>query len=232
MSGRRIRDQQGYSLPELLVVIAIGSIVLFGVFTLIQVTAQSSARTAARVDANQRARPVLERIIDQLHSTCLTPSTVPVLAGSTGESISFTHQTGATVTPVPTLRTLTLANGTLSDAVYPRVGTPGNYSFSTTPSETRQLLTGVAPATLGNPPATVPVFQYYRFQGAEISPALPTPLSAADAAQTVQVTVSFAASPLGNPVRDPKSAANVTSSALLRFSPPSDSPTTVNKPCA
>lgn len=211
-------------------VIAIGSIVLFGVFTLIQVTAQSSARTAARVDANQRARPVLERIIDQLHSTCLTPSTVPVLAGSTDESISFIHQTGATVTPVPTLRTLTLANGTLSDAVYPRVGTPGNYSFSPTPSETRQLLTGVAP--IGATPATVSVFQYFRFDGTEISAPLPVPLSAADAARTVQVTVSFAASPLGNPVRDPNSAANVTSSALLRFSPPSDSPTTINKPCA
>ena len=49
----------------------------------------------ARIDANQQARPVMERIMDELRSTCLTRGSVPILSGSTASSISFLHETGS-----------------------------------------------------------------------------------------------------------------------------------------
>lgn len=230
-----MRGERGYSLPELLVVISIGSIVLFGIFTLIQVTARSSAQTVSRVDANQRARPVLERLMDELHSTCLVRGAVPVIAGSTDSELRFIHQTGSAVSPTPDQRVVTLVDETLSESAYPLSGgsTPADWAFATTPNETRQLLTKVGPATVGAPAVAVPLFQYFAYNGGAVSSMrLPTPLSTADAARAVQVTVSFSSSPLRTEVIDANAPVGVSSSAVLRFSPPSEDPTKVNGPCA
>jgi hypothetical protein len=226
-----------------LVTILAGSIVLIAVFSLIQITGRSSAQVAARVDANQRARPVMERIIDELHSSCLSRDTIPVLAGqgSSDRSVSFIHQTGSSPTLSPVKRTIswsTAAGGTLTETVYPLVSgtTPATWVFSTTPSSTNQLLTKVTNARIGNPQVDVPFFRYYAYTNGVLNPTpLPAPvstgLSAADAARTVQVSVAFAASPMTNPTAETRAAVSVASSAVLRFSPPSADTTKVNGPC-
>jgi hypothetical protein len=233
---RDLKNERGVGIPELLVTVFAGTVVLIAVFSLIQITGRSTAQVVARVDANQRSRPVLERILDELHSSCLSRDTVPVFAGSSDTSLSFIHQTGAAVTPSPVKRTITLNSGTLTETVYPLAsGTvPEDWVFSNTPSSTTQLLTKVGAARMGNPAVDVPLFRYYTYTNGLLDPT-PLPatsgLTAVDAARTVQVTVAFSASPLANPSADVRNAVSVAGSAVLRFSPPSADTTKVNGPC-
>ena len=76
-----LRSERGVSLPELLVSVIMGTVLIIAALTLLTVVNRSSARQVARVDANQRARPVMERIMDELRSTCVSRGVVPVLAG-------------------------------------------------------------------------------------------------------------------------------------------------------
>lgn len=238
-----LKSERGVGLPELLVTILAGTIVLIAVFSLIQITGRSTAQVAARVDANQRSRPVMERIIDELHSSCLSRDTVPIFAGSDADTISFIHQTGSTVSPQPVMRKIDVSSGSLAadtgvltETVYPLAGgtTPEDWTFSTTPSSasTFQLLNKVGFANVGNPATDVPLFRYYTYTNGVLNATpLPVPLSAADAARTVQVNVAFAANPMSNPTAESRAAVSISSAAVLRFAPPSADTTKVNAPC-
>jgi hypothetical protein len=230
---RRIRGEGGFTLVELVVSLSLGMIVILGVLAVTEVAMRSSARTATRVAAEQRARPVLERLIDQLHSTCIGPEAGPLLAGSTESSLSFLHQTGSTVTPLPNKVVVSLVGDTLSESVYPSTGGQApNWTFAGTPSTTRVLLTGVGPAQTGEPPVDAPLFRYFKYDGGVVDPnSLQTPLSAADSALAVRVDVAFSVSPLSNPARDAKAPITISDSVLVRFSPASEDPTKVNGPC-
>ena len=228
MSGER-----GFTVVELLVAITAGMAVLFGSFAMLNTTLRSSARTEQRVDANQRGRPVMTRIMDELHSVCVSPNLAPIYAGSDGNSITFLHKTGTAVAPNPDKRTISIIPGplwTLSESVAPYVsGSAPNYNFGT-PTTTR-LLTNVGSASIGN--TTVPLFRYYRFNGTAIDPTpLTTPLSAADAARVVQVTVSFAVSPTKTRVVESNTAVTLTNSALFRFTPAAEDASSTNLPCS
>jgi hypothetical protein len=229
---RSLRSEQGISLAELLVGIAAGIAVLLGTFTVLNGTLRSSARVQQRVDATQRARPVLTKMLDELHSACVSPNVPPVLTGSGDSSITFLHKTGPAVTVNPDKRVITQTGSTISESVYPySSGTAPNWIFSSTATTTR-LLTNAGAATIDG--ATVPLFRYYAFAAnGVIDPVpLPTPLSSINAAKTVQVTISFAASPTKTQVVDANSAAMVTDSALFRFTPAGEDASATNLPCA
>lgn len=233
MNERRTTGERGFTLIELVVSMGLGMIVIMAVLMVSEVAMRSSAQTATRVAADQRARPVLERLIDQLHSTCIGPEAGPLLAGSTENSLAFLHQTGSSVTPTPNKVVVSLSNGTLTEAVYPSTGGQApNWTFSGTPSSSRVLLTDVGPGQTGSPPADAPLFRYFKYDGGVVDPnSLPTPLSASDAVLAVRVDVAFAVSPLSNPTRDDLADVTVTDSVLVRFSPASEDPTKVNGPC-
>ena len=76
-------DQRGITVVELLVAIVAGMAVLFGSFIVLNGTLRGSARITQRVDATQRARPVLQHVMDELHSACVASRIAPILAGST-----------------------------------------------------------------------------------------------------------------------------------------------------
>ena len=212
---------------ELMVAVATAMIVMFAVFGLIQVTLRSSATVTSRVDANQRARVVMQRLIDDLHSACVAPNTTPVLAGSTATSVSFMSQTGSSVSVTPDKHVVSLSSGALSESIYPATGGAAPiWTFAGTPSTTRQLMTDVS-AT--NPP----LFRYYAYQSGQLSTTpLPTPLSAADAARAVHISVSFSVAPRTTPVPDPNASVTVSDSAILAFSPADEDTTQANPPCA
>lgn len=236
MIRRRVslRDDRGVTLVELLVTMVSGMVVLLGIFTITDVATRTSAKVTSRVDADQRARPVMQRLIDHLHSTCLGPNVAPVQAGSSDTSIGFLHQTGAAVSPVPVKRVVTLTAGTLSESVYAvSGGTSPSWTFSSTPSSTTELLTKVGSATVGNPAVNAPLFQYFTYENGQISTTpLPTPLSAIDAARTVQVTVSFSVLPRAATPNDSKASLSISDTAYLRFAPPSEDTSKVSVPCA
>jgi prepilin-type N-terminal cleavage/methylation domain-containing protein len=225
-----VSDQRGFTLIELLVSMAAGVIVTSTVVMITTVALHNQDRIARRVDANQRARPVMTRMIQELHSACVAPRIVPILAGSTGTSISFLSKPGSTVSPTPDEHVITLSGTTLSESVFPATAgsAPGPWTFSGTalPTSPGQLLTNVtAPSGV--------MFRYFQFvNGALSTTPATTPLSATDAAKTAVVSISFASSPTGGASSfDPNSPISFTDSADLRLEAAGQYPNQDNLPC-
>jgi prepilin-type N-terminal cleavage/methylation domain-containing protein len=234
-----VTDERGFTLVELLVGMAISVVVLMGILALVDVSTRSTARVAARVDANQRARTTLQRLIDQLHSTCVAPNVLPIVASANGfetndNTLIYLEQTGSAVSPTPDEHVVSLSSGALTDRLYPATGgTTPDWTFASSPSSTTTLMTGVGQAKFGDPASAVPLFQYFAYQGAQLSTTpLPTPLSASDASRTVAVTVSFSVAPSSNGASDQNAAATVSDTVVMRLSPASEAATEVNPPCA
>lgn len=219
-------------MTELLVTMFAASIVLSGILAMVQMTTTQTVRVSERVQANQRAKPVLQRLMDELHSSCVAPDVIPVQAGSIGTQLIFWSQTGDEVNPTPNQHVVTVSGGNVTESIYPATGgTPPLWTFSGTPSSTRTLLTNVSNATVDG--GTVAPFRYYRYAGNQISPTpIPTPLDATTAQQAVLVNVSFAVGSTENGTRDTKNAVTVSDQAVLRLSSASSNGSVVNDPCA
>jgi len=227
-----MRDESGFTIIELLVSLVVSMAVISVITMMITVTTHNEDRIARRVDASQRGRPVMARIVNELHSACVAPRIVPVIAdstanGSTATRISFLSQSGEAVTPTPDKHVISLSGTTLSESVYPATGGAApSWTFSGTPSSTSQLLTNVsAPGGA--------MFSYYRFQNGQLSStALPVPLSASDAALTAYVTISLTAAPSNGTSRlDANSPITFSNSADLRLESASQVPSQDNMPC-
>ncbi len=227
---RAVRQEDGYSLTELIVAASAGALVLLALFAMFDIATKNSAQVTQRADANARAKPAIQQLMNDLHSSCTGPAIAPVLAGSNSTELHFQAATGVSVSPTPEKHVVKLANGTLTESVYPATGGANpNWTYSATPSSTRILIEKVsAPET-----ADGPVFSYYASEAGVLqTAALPVPLSAADAARAVQVQVGIQVAPSSAPVDDPNSSVTLTDAAVFRFSPFSEDPTKVNGPCA
>lgn len=224
----RLKDESGVTLIEMLAGI-IGFVAVFGAIMQMAVVAtHSQDRISQRVAANQRARPVLTRVLDGLRSSCVYPRVVPVRTGSTATDIWFVSRTGSTVTPVPDLRRITLSGSDLIERVYPATGgTPPIWTFTGTPSLTRTLMTNVSAPAGG-------IFRYYDYVGGALrSTPLPPPLDSTEASKTAYVTVSLTVqSARGVSSQDPRSPITVSGSADLLLE--SANPVTAqdNLPCS
>lgn len=223
------RDERGSTLIEMVVTIGAGMVVFLALSTVIIVSLRETGRASARVDAVQRARTTLARVVDQLHSACITPQIAPVREGSSETSLSFVHQTGSAVSPTPLLSTISLTGGTLSQSDYTWTGgaVPAEWTFNSTPSSTRQLMTKVTPTA----PSSA-IFSYYSYTNGQVSATpLAVPLNAENAARTVQVKIALTVAPLSTPVKDAAASASVQSSAVLRLTPASFNTNVINLPC-
>jgi hypothetical protein len=217
-----MRDESGFTVTELVLTIPIFIVVFTAILMMTEVATHNQDRVARRVAVNQKARPELTRLIDQMHSSCVAPGVAPVLAGSSSTSLGFISKAGEEVTPVPNKHEVTLAGGTLTESVYPATGgSAPSWTFSSTPSSTRQLLTKVSSPAL---------FSYYEYEGGQVSTTpLPTPLSAEDAATTVQIAINFTyASGAGT---DPNTPLTLSDAVTLRLEPASEDTSEVNLPC-
>jgi type II secretory pathway pseudopilin PulG len=226
---------RGYSLVELMVGTTLLLVVLGAILTVIQVSTRHQEFVATRVAVNQRARPVMTNIVNDLHSACIAPGIAPILPGSSGSTLSFISKSTEEVAPIPERHEVWLEGDALRESIFPVTPPTDNqppFTFSGTPSSTRVLLTDVSEGAIGEPPQTVPVFQYFKYQGGQVSTTpIDTPLSSQDATQTVQVNVTFAAGPTSNPANDPKAPITLSDSGTLRLEPASEDVSEVNLPC-
>ena len=230
MNGRPISDERGITLIEMLVGMAIGIVVLGGIVQLVTMTAKSSGRVTERVAANQIARPSFLRLMNELHSTCVSPGIAPVLAGSTATSITFIQQTGSAVTVTPNKRVVTWdqATGVLTDSAYPATGGAApSWTYATSPASVYKL------DRVSRINGTVPIFSYYAYNNGQISTTpLSVPLSSTDAARTVQVDVNLAVTPAASATSSERGApVELTDSALLRFTPSNEDTSQAGLPC-
>jgi prepilin-type N-terminal cleavage/methylation domain-containing protein len=227
-------DSRGFTVAEMLMAMAVFTIVFGTIIATIQVATHSQSKVSRHVIADQQARPVMTALIDRLHSSCVAPGIAPIQAGSTGSAISFVSKAGSAVSPTPDKRVVSLSGTTLTEQVYPATsGAPPSWTFSGTATSDRTLLTGVTAAKLGSPAVAVPVFRYYAYVGGQVSATpLAVPLSAADAAKTVQVEVAFAVGGGGSGAAvDPTEAIAISDSTTLRLEPASEDSAEVNLPC-
>jgi len=226
---RSLADERGVTIVEMLVSMMIGLAVLGGIVTLVTVTARSSGRISERVAADQIARPMMTRIMNELHSTCVSPGLAPILSGSDGSAVSFIHGTGSAVAVTPAKRTIELNGDVLTDSTYPRTGgTAPNWTFASSPSQTYRLLENVGTID------STPIFRYYAYENGVIATdPLPTPLSDDDAARTVEVAVAISVSPSKSGTSGEEGApVQLSDSAFVRFSPSNEDTEEAGLPCS
>lgn len=225
-------DENGYTLIELLVGAMVSLIVLGAILTMVQVATGDQSRVSQHVIANQRGRPVMDRLIDRLNSACVSPGLAPVRAGSDENSMILYAKSGSTVSPTPNQYVFALTGGSLTETVAQGSGTePSNWAFSTASSPVL-LLDGVGTAQVGEPPAAVPLFRYYAYEGGHVATApLPIPLSPENAAKTVQVNIAFKVAPSAASTGVEGASVTLTDSTTLRIEPASEDSAQVNLPC-
>jgi hypothetical protein len=221
-----MRDERGFSIAELLVSMGAAMVVMTGVVTLTTTVMHSEARITNRVDAQSRARPAMTRIVQGLHSSCVTSHIAPIRTGSTGTSISFLSKRGSAPSLTPELHTITLSGGALRESVFQANSStpPGYGGFTTQISGPSPLLTNVvAPGGV--------IFRYYDFvtgTGLLNTTPLTVPLTDTTSARAAYVTVSFTSSP--KPL-DPGSSLFLTSGVDLRLENAGQYPNQDNLPC-
>jgi hypothetical protein len=194
-----VRAEDGFTLVELLTAMVIGMVVLFGTLTVLDSTVSLTTRVGTRVDTLQRGRNAMDLMIRDLRSqncvNVLTNVTTGAtltddsLIGGSATSVDFYTDLGDG-SQAPTQRTLTFSPTahTIVETIVKPVLTAGAWNFGTgATTTTRTLLTDVYQD--GGP-----VFSFYAFDGA--TPKTPTvglavPLSTADQARTVRISIAF-----------------------------------------
>jgi Prokaryotic N-terminal methylation motif len=227
-----MRDERGYTLVELLIGSMVSLVVLGAILAMVQVATGNQSRVSQHVIANQRGRPVMNRIVNRVHAACVSPGLAPVREGSTENSLMIYSKSGSAVTPVPNKYVISLAGGQLTETVAVGSGTePANWAFGTASSPVL-LLDGVGTAQVGEPAAGVPLFRYYAYEGGKVAASpLPTPLSAENAAKTVQVNIAFKVAPSTASVGVAGASVTLTDAVTLRIEPASEDSAEVNLPC-
>ena len=222
-----LRDECGFTLIELLVAMIAGLVVSFAAFAILNTSISQSSRIADRVSADQRGRLAMEKLTLVLHSSCIAPNVTPVEKESTANKIRIISQTGAESSfATVELHELSLASGMLTDTTYLSTGKQPapNWEFSATPAKTTTLLTGVSQS------GATPVFQYYGYEGSELSKTpLTTPLNAVTANEAAAIAVNITVAPESSNSKADRSV-ELSDTVVLRFSPAS--PTGSNLPCA
>lgn len=229
MTAPSLKDERGTTLVELLVGMAMGMIVLVGLSMTIIVVLHGNARVDARVEATDNARIGVTRIIEELHSACVSPQIAPVRTGSTGTSLIFWHSASGEsgkVQPIPVKSRISYSNGTLTQTDYAKTGgTSPKWEFEAeTAGTSRTLLTNVAP--VGGA-----VFTYEKYEGGALKPLATTGLSTTEAEATIVVNVAVTANPRSSPVADKSAGATIKDSATLRLTPPSFNQGASAPPC-
>ncbi len=225
-------EERGYTLVELLIGAMVSLVVLAAIMAMVQVATGNQSRVSQHVIANQRGRPVMDRIIDRIHSACVSPGLAPVREGSTESSMILYSKSGATVSPIPNTYVIALSGGKLTETTALGSGTePSKWTFGTASSPV-QLLDGVGTAQVGEPASAIPLFRYYAYEGGHVATApLPTPLSAENAAKTVQINIAFSVAPSAGSAGVAGASVSLSDSATLRIEPASEDSAQVNLPC-
>jgi prepilin-type N-terminal cleavage/methylation domain-containing protein len=228
MTRLDLRNENGFTLIELMVALVIGIVVSTATLAIVITSVHFSSNYTDRVDANQQGTIAMEKIAQQLNSSCVASSLPPILSASDASDVWFYSLLGDSPTIQPNEVEISYTGGSLVMNTYTYVsGTaPSSWTFSSTP--TKLVLVQNA-AQVGS----TPIFQYFGYGSSGVLSTTPytlsTTLGTTNAATTAEVTITFQANPsdnwtaLGRP-------ASFNDSVVLRLSPASSSAT--NLPCS
>jgi prepilin-type N-terminal cleavage/methylation domain-containing protein len=250
-----LHEEDGFTLIELLVAMVVGLVVSLAAFTLLEFTTSDVSLTTERAHVTQTGRTALEKIMVQLHSTCVDGEGYyhPVIVGSTGSELKFISETSPVNVesqPTSSLATVHLrkiifseAKETLIEKSWLSKGTAPKYEFKETETPTETLLLKGIKKT-----GITPIFQYYRYyQSTDTIPTghssipygelyptpLVVPLVEKEAERVAKVTVAFTLDPEGKESIFAKGyrPVNLEDSAVFSLEPSSESVSDPNFPC-
>jgi Tfp pilus assembly protein PilV len=160
---RRLRSQEGFTLPELLVTMTLSMVTLLAAFALLDTVMKRTSDTQLRVEATQRGRQALDVMTRQLRSQVCLPNaiTAPAVVSATPTSVTFyTDLTTGNGGPQTRIEKRTLAYDATTRRMIESIVRPGGsataISHTGAPS-TRELLANVRPVD------GVSMFRYYAF---------------------------------------------------------------------
>jgi prepilin-type N-terminal cleavage/methylation domain-containing protein len=214
----RARDESGFTLVELLVACVVGVIVLLAALSFLDRAFLVTREAHDRTDSQQRGRLAMDLVVQQLRSqVCLGNATSALLSGG-DSSVTFTTDLGSGIEK----RTLTFDSTTrkLTEDAYVGTGTYPNYTYPSSPSRSRTLLTDVVQT------GSTPVFSYYAFDpnnpaGGVLS--VTTPVSAANLSKVARIGLAFTARPAG--ATNDRRAITLQDEVYMRTADPSTTPT-------
>jgi hypothetical protein len=250
--GRRLRSEAGFTLAELLVAMACGTVVVFGLGSIMIVTLHQTQRTFTTVDATRHARTAFATIENELHSACVdgSPPIQGVTTGAIGSddnNLVFISYTGTSASPTPVWHDLSFnaTAKTLVDTTYNVTGTSPDWAPGTTVLSTNTMLTNAAQVN-----STTPVFRYFAYtpeytdtsgnvywiipDGTSAVPVtgttpaaspLTTPLSANDSNNAVEVVINLLVGPSASSLTNTSLAGvndAVSDTISLRLTTPPD----------
>jgi Tfp pilus assembly protein PilW len=85
----RIRDDRGFTMIELLVSMLTATIVIGALFATLEIAKSQTTLVSDKVQANQLGNTAMTRIIDELHSSCLSPGFAPIQEKSDENELIF-----------------------------------------------------------------------------------------------------------------------------------------------
>ena len=228
-----LRSEGGFTLIELLVAMIAGLVVSFAAFAVLNTSLSQSTRIADRTSADQRGRLAMEKIMLELHSSCVASEVTPVEPNSEANTLRIISKTGAEAAfSTVELHEISFTEpepgkGKLTDTSYTNTGEKPapNWTFSATPTRTQTLLTGVTRS------GSTPIFQYFKYEGSKLSTTpLLGKLNATEAGEVAAITVSFTTAPESGTVGkiEGDRTVNLTDTAVLRFSPASSTETNLS----
>jgi prepilin-type N-terminal cleavage/methylation domain-containing protein len=162
----RLRDPRGFTLIEVLVAMIAGTIVLFALVLILEITINQTSRIDETAQVNQAGRTTMTKIVDEMQSACLETKFAPIQAKSTEDSVrfaaAFTEKADIAYSEAAIHKIEWSETGqTLTESKYAGTsGENGKIVFSETPeSATTRLGEKI---TRG----AVPIFRYYKYREA------------------------------------------------------------------
>jgi prepilin-type N-terminal cleavage/methylation domain-containing protein len=217
---RRIAAPDGFTLIEVLMTAIVGTIVMLGLFQVLDVSVTQSGRVRDRIDAVGRARVAMELLTRQIRSqVCVAASGNGIANADANTMTLYVDLTGGASIPEKHILTYDPVAKTLTESDYVGTGTWPATTYPGQPTRANLLASNVVPV------AGVSIFRYYAFTtSGQVSPGLAltsTPLSANDISRTVNIAISFVVQPSGS-TASPQ-ATSLQDQVLFRNANPNDS---------
>jgi len=257
-AARLAGDERGFTLIELLVAVSMGVIVMFALFAILDVALHQTSLITDKVQADEAARTSMTKIVDELHSACLSPGFAPIQEGSNENELIFVNayskeaviaNAAATASEGAYKHKITFVEGPkgqgkgeLVDFSYPStasIATWPYYTFSETASPASGTRIGEKISRTEVESKPVPVFQYYKYRGEvkaeESHPVVTLERQSeselkASTKESAAVLISFNTRPTNGNAKTDRSA-DLSSQVTFAFSAPNAETSIADSPC-
>jgi hypothetical protein len=251
-AGRRVsRDERGVSLIETIVAMVSGLVLLGAMFSILEVSLHQSTRLTDVAQATQLGRNTMTRVVDELHSACISPGFTPIQEGSNSKEMTVisAYSENATIGAESVRKDKIVwseAAKTLTDTRYQ--GNGGEWPKYTFP-EKATAVTRVGESVTqaeNEKKEKLPIFRYYAYAAkagtgtsapsSALNEAEPLTgegekgLSAKEAKTAASVLVSFRTAPPSGSTQASRSI-DLSSQVTFAFSAPSSEASIKDGPC-